>query len=356
MENGIFCTTENCLNICVDWIAFTVTELENVLDVMNRFGLDLTEFESGMKGANGYKSRLRHSVHGVSVLYDGKEDMGVHVSVSGEGVSYFMECFEKVVPYESTPFGGEACLVDSFDSSLFSLLCKAVLDVGHFTRLDIAVDDLGANYFSVNELADTIKNHLYLSQFRKIRQDCSIGKNNNGGNTIYFGDRSSALMLRVYDKKAEQEAKNKACDLDAWVRWEIELHKERANFVAALFVAGKPLPAVALGIFRQYLRLIVRDNVRDDRCSTDERWEAFLNGVEKMRICSPVREKSLREKKEWVMKQVGPTLAAIVKADGGDLTFVYALLDSGSQRLSPQLIDLVREALRKAGYDDSGIV
>lgn len=106
-----------------------------------------------------------------------------------------------------------------------------------------------------------------------------------------------------------------------------------------MIVAGSDLPSCAIGILSQYLRFIVKDNARDTRCSTDPRWESFLDGIKKMRVCQPKVEKTLDDKRDWFKKQVAPTMAAIYEIDG-DLSF-YSLIESGSLRYSVELQNMI---------------
>ena len=57
-----------------------------------------------------------------------------------------------------------------------------------------------------------------------------------------------------------------------------------------------------------------------------------------------IKIKTLAEKRDWVIKQVAPTLAAIYHADG-DLGFVYSVINSGTDRMSLELKQMVEEYL-----------
>lgn len=351
MQNGNIIKTEHGLSVLVDYISFTCMDITHK-DVFARFGLSETEFQVH-KGAYGYKACLRHNFYPVSVMYDGSDDMGVHVTVTGSAVDYFVECFRKSRTCERTPFGEElAYTVTEFYLPVLADLFEVILDIGHFTRLDLAVDDKGARYFTMDDVSSYFNNGLWVSKFKSYQETVSKGKGGKRGHTVYVGSRKSPLMLRIYDKALEQ----KKCDVKEWVRWEIEFHKQRADAVAALLVGGSSLSDVVFGILSNYLRFIVRDNERDTRCTTCERWEQFMNGVEKLRIARPIREKSLEEKRDWIKKQVAPTLAACVYADGGDTEFLSVVLEIGRARMTESHYKLVREELKKNGIDINGII
>ena len=135
-----------------------------------------------------------------------------------------------------------------------------------------------------------------------------------------------------------------------WTRWEIELKKARADYVALLLIGGAELSKVAMGIIGNYLRLIVRDNANDSRCSTDEKWESFLFGISKVKISQPIPEKTLDKKREWLKKQVAQTISAIYKVDGS-LDFIYELIEIGDIRMSAELRDIIYKEVRAYDFE-----
>lgn len=341
--------TENNLNVSVDWFEFTVKDCLSPYIVLEKFGLSRESFQVGLSGANGYKSRLRHFNKSISVLYDGTPEMGVHVSVSGSAVAYFLNCYADKCMSAETPFGVSAYEVREFEFSVFADVCNAVLMCGQFTRLDLAIDDIGCNYFTMGELSRIFGEGAYVSRFKSYREDIERSKTLQTGHTIYLGKRKSAMMIRIYDKQAEQRKKGNIVE-SPWTRWELELHKERANMAAILFADGKGLSDVCIGVLNHYLRLIVKDRSRDSRCSDLPKWTEFINGICSLGICPPHVEKTLNDKREWLIKQVAPTLAALALFDGC-VDFIYDLIESGSSRISAQLRSIIQKEAKKPGYD-----
>jgi len=340
---GNISNLENGLYISVDWLSFTIKKNMMPESAVSLFGLDMNDFQTGLNGSYGYKSRIRHMIHSISILYEGNENMGIHVDVTGSAVGYFLECYRNKHTDCPTPFGDFAYSMDSFDNTVLSDLLRNILDMGHITRLDIAIDDLGCNYYSMDELTNIFNQGLYLSRFKKWRLNLEKGKFGATGHSIYLGSRTSEIMFRMYDKRLEQNAKkNNEVVTIPWVRWEIELHKSRATTVALFLIAGNNLSSAAIGVLANYIRLIDRDNVRDTRCSNSEKWDSFICGIQKIKLCQPIPEKSLEEKKEWVMNQVAPTLSVIYKIDG-DLSFFYELIEKGGSRLSKELMHIIQK-------------
>ncbi|MGI5947939.1 MAG: replication initiation factor domain-containing protein [Lachnospiraceae bacterium] len=343
MDIGNETSLANGLFISVDWLSFTVKEVMTVSQVMDSFGLDPEQMQDGLTGRFGYRFRTTHCIYPISILYDGSEDMGIHVDVSGSAVGYFLQCYANRHTNKPTPFNSFAYEVESFDFTVLSDLLKDVMDIGQITRLDVAIDDKGCNYYTMDELQDIFQSNLWVSKFRKYYLSLESSKSDASGTTLYLGSRKSAIMFRMYDKKAEQLKKKKvSADSPAWVRWEIELHKDRACIFASMLIDGSSLSDLAIGILSNYLRLIQRDNVRDSRCSNSEKWDSFINGIRKIRICQPVREKTWEDKESWLKQQVSPALSAIYLRDG-DLSFFYELIKLGRPRLSSELKHLLSE-------------
>lgn len=247
--------TSNNLRILCDWVSFTVTSDMTVDSVIEFMGFSSVDFHSMPCGASGYKSQLRHNLYNIRVLYDGNEDMGIHVDVSGSGVKPLLEAFKETLLC-STPFGDG---YELFDETVLARFCKDVLLIGKFTRFDVAIDDIGCEYFSTDALYGYVDSCNIVSRFRSCRNMKETDMRGNIlGHTVYFGSGKSSMMLRVYDKQLEQ---NKHLELEQegyfplpWVRWELELKKERATEFADLLVnSGKTLASIAVGVLAHYL-------------------------------------------------------------------------------------------------------
>lgn len=336
---------ENGLMISVDWLSFTIKKGMSPFDVMALFGLDPGDFTEG-KGAFGYKCSYRHTIKSLSVLYDGTEDMGVHISVTGSSVLYFLECFYQKHSDCVTPFGTMVYEVVSddafsFDFTVLADVLKLILDNGQLTRFDIAIDDIGCKFFTMCDLSEIFDRGDYVSKFKKFREVKERTKHKVGGHSIYLGSRESELMLRIYDKFLEQSGKKKEVS-GPWVRWELEFHNDRASAVAALLVAGENLSFVAVGVLAGYLRLVEGDKTRASRCSVLPLWKKFISTIKEIRLYKPSEPKTLDDKKAWMLRQVAPTFCAVYRADG-DLSFFYDMIEQGSLRMSKELLDLLAE-------------
>lgn len=332
MENMV--VLQNGLRASIDWLSFTVTDsLHNVEEVVNMMGYDMACFTLMPKGGMGYKRMLKLDGYPVTVLYDGAADMGIHVSVSGSAVGEVVRAYKETLAVD-TPFGkGYEGLCDT--TALMSLLCR-IDTVGQFSRLDLAVDDMGSQYYTIEDVVQVLQDGRCVSKFRRWRNlsesyidGCKVG------HTVYLGSRRSDIMLRVYDKGLERGG------IGPWVRWELELKDSRACAAVRSLLASEDIGGVCVGILSNYFRVIVLDDCNKSRCSTDSMWAAFVDGIARLRLYVPSAPKTLDDKKDWFKRQVGPTLAGIIVADGGAMDIVVDHFEDYLGHMSRDMIDIV---------------
>lgn len=143
----------------------------DVNSVIQFLGFDAGFFHDTGHGAMGYKSLLKFSDYAVSVLSDGRADMGIHVTISGSAVSHVLENFWKSQFVHRNPFD-ENLLADWEDVCMdaLRLFFSKVLEIGKFTRIDLALDD-----HEVHFTPDTIRNYIecgqMVSKFRSGRRE-----------------------------------------------------------------------------------------------------------------------------------------------------------------------------------------
>ena len=315
-------------------MSITFLKFTTVTEVLHFLGLKDEMFAKMDKGANGYKQMLRCSENGMSILFDGGGDnMGIHVNIPGKAVTTVLLAFKETLAVD-TPFGvGYNC----WEENLFATFCLKLSEVGKFTRLDLAVDDFGGKYFKPQEVFDKFQDNCVVTKFRKCtRNDKYDQPQHCCGYTVYFGSRDSDIMLRIYDKKLEQNNKLKEENqlTEEWTRWELELKNERANQFAKEFSSKDVFGKSVMGVLSCYIRIIQKDNENKTRCSVDPVWSAFVNGVEKLRLTLKKEVRTLWHKLSWVESQVAPTLCALLISFGGDLSSFSDMLQENVWRIS----------------------
>ena len=336
---------KNGLCVSVDYIAYTVTAPVSVTDVILMMGFDPAEFVELPRGGFGYKRQLKNESNGISVLFDGGPDMGIHVNITGKGVVSLLYAFRDSLA-AANPFDGASAAPMS--EYILGLFFQEVLKVGHFTRLDVAIDDKGGAYFSPDDVFTLYKNHQVVSKWRTVRRnDRYDSPDKLAGYTLYFGSRESMLMLRLYDKGIEQNNHLKYGDdgyMDFnWYRWELEFKDERSNEFAQVVKDGADLGSIAVGVLAYYIRFIELDDINRSRCSTMEKWEQFVRDVEKCRLSGEKKVKTVNDKLNWIDSQVAPTLAALLLLYDFDMNFLYQIAVNSKHRISQTDWELIRK-------------
>ncbi len=340
---------DNSLSASIDWIAFTSTIIPNMKEMAEFLGYRESDFQLLPRGANGYKKMYRLDGFPVTILTDGNEDMGVHVVISSSAISDLLEHFKNSITLD-IPFAKDVLSLSDFDNTVMIEFLQQVRSIGWFTRFDLAIDDFGAHFFTVEDVRDFLDRQDVVSKFRTWRDVYeSTFVNEKTGHTLYFGSRQSDIMLRVYDKQLEQ--KQKALRLsddvpaedasDAWVRWELELKNKRADMAVDFLINRKQIGEIVMGILDNYVRLIVPDDSNRSRCSSHPLWEAFVGAVGKLRLFVREAQKTIEDKKRWHVRQCLPTLAGVIIADGGSLDIITQHFDDAVSRMSSSLRHLV---------------
>lgn len=344
METGFVQKIENGLRVCVDWLAFTFPNCDDVEEVLSFLGFTRAEFQTMPRGLNGYMKQLKHASD-IKILYDGNNGMGVHVIVPGSAIHTALEAYQNG-RMEPTPFGSLAIDVSDFDTTIIREFLGEVVKRGNVTRLDLAIDDIGAHYYSIESVIDQLQNGDYSSKFKGFQVLCSH-KSGTNGYTVYLGSRQSSCMVRIYDKQAEQNSKFKSSGAPLietpWIRWELELKHINAHQSAVSLSNGKTVSSLAVGLLSNYFRFINHDDVNVSRCSSTDTWRSFCSDIEKFSVYVPTPPKTIDDVKRWLNRQVAPSLAKVVISDSGDMSTIYNMIDIGSLRLSSHDVSVLNQ-------------
>lgn len=322
-------TDANTLRACVDWVQGTFQKISSHDEVIEILQLEKNQFVEMETGMLGYKRQLRFG--NIVILSEGRENMGVHLIMSGQG------CRE----YEELRPG-----------NWFNLF-RDILRLGKFTRIDLAIDDF-AGYFTVRKLSRKLKEGLCRSKFKSAKriENIIIEDGQTKGETLYFGSGSSRIKIRFYDKLQERIAAGKEIEKDIkhWVRSEIQARDERANILATFILAGEPIGDIAAGILKNYVAFLDRGS-----CSNKARWpfakwwDKFLGDVEKIRLTEVAPDRTVEKARAWIDHQVRKTLGMLFLAYDSDLHWLIDVLNSGMDDLTEKemkIIERYKEALK----------
>lgn len=329
---------KNGLVAVIDWLSFTDVLNTDVEASLLELGFSREEFADTGKGAFGYKKMLLHKGTTIRVLYDGNEDMGIHYDISGSSISEFFNHYR-------ADFLNDSSLEPGIDLDMKVLrdLLVHISEIGHVTRLDLAIDDKFEPFYTLPELQTVLEEQRFVSKFRSWRlvKDSTTSGDLTGA-TLYLGSRQSDIMLRIYDKQLEQIAKGVEGAANVpWVRWEFELKNEYANIALTDILNGIDVGSLCFGILSNYLRIIVVDDSNKSRCSTDEVWSSFLGEVKNIHLFVMQAPPTLLDKKDWVLKQVAPTITGLILANYGDISWLMQHMEQHAKRMNKHLKELV---------------
>lgn len=249
MKNNI---SENV--ILFDWLTCTCkTDEPEVWQFI--LGMENKEWEQLEKGRYGYKKGLFYG--SIVILYDGAENAGCCLEMSGQGCR----------TYEEHGKGDWLGLFSVINSS----------EDFNMTRLDVAFDD-HTGILDMAQLWEDTQKREFISKSRTQTIEKSWVNDEDPAVTIYHGSKKSDFLLRIYDK-----AKERGLVDQHWVRVEMQMRDERA---ARFIQQPDDIGTLFSGVLHNYLRY-VDESLSDSnrwRWPMKPYWEQLINGVAKIKL------------------------------------------------------------------------
>jgi phage replication initiation protein len=342
--------------ILLDWVAFT---LPYGADIFTVLGIPAVDWVSIPSRALGYTQMFTYG--DMRVYTSDREDMGIHCELSGS-----------------------ACRAYEFflDGRWNDLIKRVRESSGHFSRIDLAIDDFDG-MFELNEIKEKVQNGEVVSLFRRgrILKEYNLGFEDNLGETIYFGSTQSRIRIRMYDKAIEHLIKDqKSRESDAimkesgdkvprklrqefkqcreemyrqerlnceqiWIRTEIQGRDERAEEIANHIISQLEIGSVVFGILKHYLNFVDK-NMKDSnksRWEVSAFWQKFLGEVEKVKLTTAKQKRTIKQVKDWIIRQVAPSLAllSLDKTFRVDLEEIVQIILFAKNRLTKRHYQMV---------------
>lgn len=293
-----------------DWIAFTFLG-QSVSDALRTVQSLFGKVVPLERGLVGYENSGLILGTGRVAWSDKRPEMGCHVILPSKALGLLSDVYPD--------------LLDLLD------MLKAF--GAKFTRVDLALDDF-EGLLDLDLMVEKVRVGEFVSRFR--RAELREGLFGCAGQTLYFGSRSSGTFARIYDKRSEQISKGVEDVPEQWTRVELEFKGQNADAVVSRMLEAGSGAEVALGLLRQYV--CFKDAGPDSnksRWSTCAWWEAFLCYVERCRLGLPKIAQTVESVKQWLYRQVAPSLAFLVEYERGCVDEIYGMLRAGKGRLSP---------------------
>lgn len=277
--------------IIFDYLAFT-TKIDSINSIVEFLGLGDINFTSA-KGFHGYRQRLYFD--GIHIHFDGREDMGICVEMSGQGCRNF----------------------ETFGTGNFEAVFGYILanpKECNITRLDVAYDDFDG-LLDFDLLLDDVRNYNWVSRFRELPVEQTFSKDKTKESvTIYCGSKKSEIMFRIYDKKQEQNRD----DIEHWTRFEIQLRRDRAACFVEMLMSGNELPQLFIEVINNYVRFIEPSDSDSNlwRAPMAEYWERFITTLSKARLYRPGTDYDISNLENYVTKQCSSAICSFIALFG----------------------------------------
>lgn len=312
------------------------------------FGADWSEGKGGYR----YKSSLRRGE--VTIYHDSNsEDAAgtVHVVARGKGCRQLEE--EGLVA---------GLFPDENATPWQSFLGDLVQAGATFARFDGAIDEYDGR-LCLDTIEQYVRNGDCSTRFKYFdpKRPLSPLDGSSLGVTLYFGHRSSNMFVRMYRKDLEQIQKGAlAAEVPAgWVRVELEVHDKKADaLVRAIISRGMSALVEAL-----WCALDFKDPEHQLKLATDKSkrrtvawWHDWLEASQKLRLAVDPSIRSVEKLVGWLARAVAPALHVVANAPSAGMGVLYALIESGGERLrETHIAMLLADAISpsKVGYANS---
>lgn len=295
--------------ISIDWIQFTSLDLSLNEVVSKVLKMEIRLFQELEKGKLGYKKQLFYK--NISVLFDGNENMGIHVILTGKGCNFYSNVERPIL---------------LLMADINQLKCKV-------TRIDIAIDDYKGDIINLKAIHKDTINGEVISRWKSSTEFTKRTiKGKVIGKTIAFGSRSSNIYLRIYDKLLEQANYQNLKGVEVWNRLELEIKKESAEEIQRL-IKNKTLNEIAKGILVNNIRFVVPEKTKNkSRWKTKRHWLNLIDGIEKIQLNQTKKVTEIDRTKIWLQKQVAQSLGKVALIDG-DMEFIDKITVEGAKKL-----------------------
>lgn len=284
-----------------------------------------------------------YSYKNIKILSSDDDELGYHLYITGSGCRNLEELN---IDYKS------------LFKRLIQYNCK-------FTRLDVSIDDFSNKYFDIKKLVYYINNGLVRSKFKSTIHFNKTGINDQklDGNTIWFGSRSSQIMVCFYDKLQERTNNNYIIDdhIKHWIRTEVRFRDLKAHEFATRFsINDEDINCLLKGILINYIQFLKNpgNDSNKSRWPIVSWWSDFTDNVCRLRLSSLPLETSISKKKSWLNYSVSKSEFAVLVSNIPNLTsdkisieFLYNMFILGSDKIKDKDLQFINEYRESKGFN-----
>ena len=317
--------------VLIDWLTFSVKETDPNKVIQTYLGMDPALFQDTGYSLMGYNKVMRFS--DILVCSEGREDdyfkdMGVCVSMSGNGCRTF-ETMSRLTLDLNDKQGTQSVAFPA----LFQLLASDV--DANVSRIDIACDDR-EGYLDMDAILTKTQTNELNSRMTTRSTVISFNGQERSGATAYLGAPSSSFRVRIYDKALEQG------EPGHWVRVELVMRSKNANAFVEQMTTSENVGKLAAQVINDKFSFIERDDSNISRCTVCDRWQNFVDELDKVRLVSrEVIQHGVERIRGWIENQVGPSLYILMKTMG--IMDIYSIAASSAGRISAHQEALIQD-------------
>lgn len=304
-------------NLTIDWLELTLLRPTYSKKIIDKVSLNIEDFKKLETGLNGYKDRYICQNTGAVFLENGSREMGEHLTLSGSACRYYYN------------------FIDDLTSLTYLLAHDPAINI---TRLDLALDIFNKGLF--DKCLAEYKKDNFVCKFKTTKHLETKKAGVTTGGTLYFGSRSSQVMIRIYDKAAEQKK-----DLD-WTRIEIVIKKDYAKKALVESYSKGGIKYLYFGLINNYLRFVDYKETNVSRSPTADWWLDIVGNIEKLKLYTPPLEKNIESIKLWLEEQVSASLFTVAEAEQST-DYIWNLMRLGGEKAKEKHYNLIEDYRRK---------
>jgi len=320
--------------IIYDYFSFTskIHSPENLVEILGFDGIKFQLF----RGFYGYKDRLYYD--GIHIHYNGTEDMGVCVEMTGQGCRNFEThgtgdydgIFALILEHHNV-------VIEHWKSESEQTSKKEM----NITRLDVAYDDF-VGLIDLYVLMKEAQLNNFVSRFEDVEVIYS-----NKGCSVNHGSKKSRCYVRIYDKRMERQAFS---EHDHWIRCELQLRKECALGFIKL---NTSIEESYFSTLNNYLRYIIPSENESNKSLlfSSPQWIRWVESVYAESIFDkPGVEYNINRCENFVYGQSGNAVYTLIETQGVE-TFLKNLVEQ-----KPRFSKKYEALLNKHGRAEDGIL
>ncbi len=292
---------EQPLYCLFDYVRIRLDTHDSAMVIEQLLGLKKDYMLYEDRGFYGYVAMYSFDTIKVMLSPDG-DNKGTLIELSGQGC----RSFESFLTAQSCTW---------FD---FFRKCKQA--DGHFTRLDIAINDR-QGILSIETLLEKVMNSECVTRFKTCDFNGSrrFLTGESQGTTLYLGSKKGEVYFCFYQKNYEELRKKGVALEDAKIinRYELRFKNKRAESVVADLLNRNRIDNTVFETINHYLRFVDSDGTkRRTNLSENKEWALFIGNYHgNLRLVTEPNEVFYEKSVNWWRKSIAPTTKMLLIID-----------------------------------------